>query len=155
MLLGGLWHGAGWNFVVWGGIHGLLLVAHRAFAGRTRAQEAPLAWRDAPKLVVCFHAVILPWVFFRAAGFADATAFLRGLFMNEWGQWPALQTLAVAACIGLHGLERWARPRLPRLRAALGDGPIGGLVEGLAFGTLLALAIAASGTGAEFIYFQF
>jgi len=156
MLLGGLWHGAGWNFLVWGGLHGLLLVVHRAFAGRSAAAEAPRSWRDAPKVVVCFHAVILPWVFFRADSFADATAFLAGLFTGGLGEpWPALQTLAVAACFGLHGLERYARPRLARLRAALGDGPIGGLVEGLAFGTLVALAIAASGIGAEFIYFQF
>jgi len=155
MLLGGLWHGAGWNFLVWGGIHGLLLVVHRAFAGRSAVAEAPISWRDAPKIVLCFHAVILPWVFFRADSFADAMAFLAGLFSDRWGPWPALQTLAVAVCFGLHGLERYARPRLERLRSALGDGPIGGLVEGLAFGTLVALAIAASGTGAEFIYFQF
>ncbi len=155
MLLGGLWHGAGWNFLAWGGIHGLLLVLHRAFAGRAAAQDAPIAWRDAPKILLCFHAVILPWVFFRTANFADATAFFAGLFSNSWGDWPALQALAIGACVGLHLLERFARPRLPRLRTALGDGPVGGLVEGLAFGTLLALAIAASGTGAEFIYFQF
>ena len=155
MLLGGLWHGAGWNFLVWGGLHGLLLALHRAFAGRSAA-DAPVAWRDAPKIILCFHAVILPWVFFRANGFADAVAFLAGLFTGSWLEpWPALQTLAVASCFALHGLERWGRPRLARLRAALGDGPVGGLVEGLAFGTLVALAIAASGTGAEFIYFQF
>ena len=99
--------------------------------------------------------MILPWVFFRADGFSDAMAFFAGLFSDRWGPWPALQTLAVSACFGLHGLERYARPRLARLRSALGDGPIGGLVEGLAFGTLVALAIAASGTGAEFIYFHF
>jgi len=155
MLLGGLWHGAGWNFLIWGGLHGLLLVVHRAFAGRPTQQDAPLAWRDAPKIALCFHAVILPWVFFRAASFEDALAFLGGLCSPRWGDWPAQQTLAVLVCLGLHGLERFARPRLARLRAALGDGPVGGLVEGLAFGALVALAIAASGTGAEFIYFQF
>ena len=155
MLLGGLWHGAGWNFLVWGGLHGLLLVAHRAFAGRSAAQDAPLAWRDAPKIVVCFHAVILPWVFFRAESFADAIAFLGGLFAGPWGEWPALQTLVDRALLRTPRARALGAPASGAAAAALGDGPLGGLVEGLAFGTLVALAIAASGTGAEFIYFQF
>ena len=52
-------------------------------------------------------------------------------------------------------MERGLRPRLPRIRTWLGEGAFGGAIEGLALGTIAALAIAASGVGAEFIYFQF
>jgi alginate O-acetyltransferase complex protein AlgI len=155
MLLGGLWHGAGWNFLVWGGLHGVLLVLHRAF-GRGAGEEAPLHWRDAPKVVLCFHAVVLPWVFFRAESFAAAWTFLAAMFRVAGAQdVPPLPALVIVLCAALHALERWARPRLPGLRAALGDGPVAGLLEGVAFGVLVALALAAGGTGAEFIYFQF
>ena len=106
MLLGGLWHGAGWNFLVWGGIHGLLLVAHRAFAGRTPTQDAPLAWRDAPKLVVCFHAVILPWVFFRAARLRGRDRLPRGPVHERMG-----------AVAGASDARRRRVHRTPRARA--------------------------------------
>ena len=55
MLLGGLWHGAAWSFVVWGGLHGVYLVLHRLLVRNPRDPEAPLAWRDAPTLFGHFH----------------------------------------------------------------------------------------------------
>jgi D-alanyl-lipoteichoic acid acyltransferase DltB (MBOAT superfamily) len=79
MLLGGLWHGAGWNFLIWGAAHGLLLAVHRLVAGRAADADAPLRWRDAPRLFVTFHAMCLPWVFFRAESFADTRAYFGGL----------------------------------------------------------------------------
>jgi D-alanyl-lipoteichoic acid acyltransferase DltB (MBOAT superfamily) len=157
MLLGGLWHGAGWTFLVWGGLHGLLLVAHRRlYRGAREAVERPLALRDAPRVVLLFHAVCLLWVFFRAPDLGAALAVLARLFGGSYAvDWPLLPALWVALCAALHGLERWGRPRLPGLRAALGEGALGGLLEGLALGAVAALALAASGVGAEFIYFQF
>ena len=56
MLLGGLWHGAGWSFLVWGGLHGVLLVVHRAFVRRATPSDAALRWRDLPKILLLFHA---------------------------------------------------------------------------------------------------
>lgn len=44
MLLGGLWHGAAWNFVIWGGLHGLLLAAHRAMAGGIAVEHSVIRW---------------------------------------------------------------------------------------------------------------
>ncbi len=83
MLLGGLWHGAGWTFVVWGGLHGLYLcvnhawthLAGRRLPGRFLASRAVklLAW------LVTFTAVVVGWVFFRAAGFDAAIAMLQGM----------------------------------------------------------------------------
>ncbi|MDJ0850885.1 MAG: MBOAT family O-acyltransferase [Myxococcota bacterium] len=156
MLLGGLWHGAAWNFVIWGGLHGLWLVLHRRLAGPLRGEDAPLRGRDALRIALCFHAVCLLWVFFRADTPAGAVAILERLFTGSYaGEWPVLPALVIALCAGLHGAERWLRRRLPRLRAALGDGALGGAVEGALLGVIAALAVATSGVGAEFIYFQF
>src|SRR5512143_887354 len=54
MVLGGLWHGAGLNFVLWGALHGLALVVHRAL-GRRGDPERPLEWSDLPRIVISFH----------------------------------------------------------------------------------------------------
>src|SRR6185503_6705423 len=77
MLLGGLWHGASWNFVIWGAIHGTVLVAERLWR-----EYRPKSWRPLPAwlgIFVTFHIVLLGWIFFRAASFDDALAFLGGL----------------------------------------------------------------------------
>ncbi len=83
MLLGGLWHGAGWTFVVWGALHGLYLcinhawthLTHRLFADPPlpRALAKGLAWG------LTFLAVVIGWVFFRAASFDAAGALLQGM----------------------------------------------------------------------------
>lgn len=67
MLLGGLWHGASWNFVIWGGLHGLALIGHREWERLTEnlgaGCKAVMAW-IAP--VLCFYWICITWVFFRA-----------------------------------------------------------------------------------------
>jgi alginate O-acetyltransferase complex protein AlgI len=73
MLLCGLWHGAAWNFVVWGGLHGLLIVIHKQYRRAFPALPAPFA--QALTLLV----VILAWVPFRAASLANTLAMLRGM----------------------------------------------------------------------------
>ena len=65
MLLGGLWHGASWNFVVWGALHGAVLVAERLW--REYKPEALAArCRGWLGILVTFHIVLLGWIFFRA-----------------------------------------------------------------------------------------
>ena len=67
MLLGGLWHGASWNFVLWGGLHGLALVVHklwRQLLGHGR-DYCSRGWRRAVGVLLTFHFVCLCWVFFR------------------------------------------------------------------------------------------
>jgi alginate O-acetyltransferase complex protein AlgI len=87
MLLGGLWHGAGWNFIVWGGLHGAYLgINHlwREWRGDKPAAAAGLAARGLSWLIT-FFAVILAWVFFRARTMAGAWQMLGGLFGFEAG----------------------------------------------------------------------
>src|SRR5206468_4092296 len=88
MLLGGLWHGANWTFVVWGGIHGLALSVERYFGTVFALDErpAPPLWSPRAWLarIVLFHLVCVAWVFFRAPGLGEAVAFLRGLGTLTW-----------------------------------------------------------------------
>lgn len=74
MLLGGLWHGAGWSFVVWGGLHGLYLVVHRGWSAL--AGQGPPRWWGR---WLTFLAVVVAWVVFRASDLASAADILRGM----------------------------------------------------------------------------
>jgi len=86
MLIGGLWHGAAWTFVVWGGLHGLYLAVHRFATGGGRIGDAAaprttLGWLSyTVSVIVTFHLVCLAWVWFRAADAAAAVTYTRGLF---------------------------------------------------------------------------
>ena len=84
MLLGGLWHGAGWNFVAWGGLHGLYLSAHKFLANeKSDLSELPVTRQDRFRrlagALLTFHLVCITWIFFRAASFANAWDYLVGL----------------------------------------------------------------------------
>jgi alginate O-acetyltransferase complex protein AlgI len=82
MLLGGLWHGAQWTFVIWGLYHGLLLLLYRLNAKR---------WNDLPAVVktaLTFLLVIIGWVFFRAENFSMACGLLRHMFLWQNGPLP-------------------------------------------------------------------
>jgi alginate O-acetyltransferase complex protein AlgI len=76
MLLGGLWHGAAWNFVVWGGLHGAGLALERALGKRSPYGALPRPLRVA----ATFLAVLVGWVFFRAADLAAAQRYLGAMF---------------------------------------------------------------------------
>jgi alginate O-acetyltransferase complex protein AlgI len=82
MLLGGLWHGAGWTFVVWGGLHGLYLAVNhgwRALRG-ARADVKPSGfWVESASRGLTFLAVVVAWVFFRAGTFDAAIRVLGGM----------------------------------------------------------------------------
>ena len=82
MLLGGLWHGANWAFVVWGGLHGAGLAAERKLAVRKSATRRPVGvWM---KRILIFHFVCLTWIFFRATSLRAAWQMLKGLGVWTW-----------------------------------------------------------------------
>ncbi len=111
MLLGGLWHGASWNFVIWGGYHGLLLaigrVAQEIRDTRGLKQSAVL---HPHKMLLNFALVCLGWVFFRAPTFHDSIFVLREMFagpkgvwlLQKWHHWMIAVSLIVAVLE-----ERW------------------------------------------------
>ncbi len=76
MLLGGLWHGAAWNFVIWGAFHGMLLAAERARGKRALFELLPRTGRVAMTFVL----VLVSWVFFRANDLSSSIAYLGSMF---------------------------------------------------------------------------
>jgi D-alanyl-lipoteichoic acid acyltransferase DltB (MBOAT superfamily) len=87
MLLGGLWHGAGWNFLVWGGLHGIYLCINHLWAGwRSKAPPSAIGWPEKGlSWSITFFAVVIAWVFFRARTADGAWQMLGGLFGFEAG----------------------------------------------------------------------
>ena len=82
MLIGGLWHGASWNFVIWGGIHGGMLSVERMMG-----KDSFYGWLAKPiKVAITFFILLITWVFFRAETFGIATSYLSIMF----GFGPAL-----------------------------------------------------------------
>ncbi len=146
MLIGGLWHGANWTFVVWGAYHGILLGAHRVTARRWDAAPA-LARRTS-----MFFFVVIGWVFFRSTDFHMAAVLLGRMFAYTPGSsgvvTPGVVALLLGAAlwsmVGPNAFDidaRW----VPRRRHAF--------ALAAAFGACLAII---AGTGSSpFLYFQF
>ncbi|MFQ5513984.1 MAG: MBOAT family O-acyltransferase [Myxococcota bacterium] len=157
MLLGGLWHGASWSFVAWGGLHGLLLIGHRAVGrGRELAGERLSGAGDWLRAFLLFQAVSLLWVFFRAPTLDVATRYLGSILTGDYlTGWPLLRIAVLLLCVTLHIGERHARLHAAVWQRAVARGFWGPAVEGLVLGTIAALTLLASGGGREFIYFQF
>lgn len=80
MLLGGLWHGAGWTFIAWGAIHGAILCIYRAIGDRCKL---PGIWGRTLATVGFFHLVCLGWLFFRADTFTQAWEMLTLIFTQH------------------------------------------------------------------------
>lgn len=83
MLFGGLWHGAAWTFVVWGGLHGAFLLLERASGFREAPRNRLLRFLRA---LFTLGSVTVAWVFFRAADFATAASLLQGMAGGHAGR---------------------------------------------------------------------
>lgn len=158
MLLGGLWHGAAWTFVAWGGLHGAYLAIERATGIGARGAKPTMtgAWArvsDAVALAVTFSLVCIAWVFFRAANFSQALDVFSAL-ARFGGTAPtfndvALVLFATALAFGLDVLARSVRQPLGLVQRR----PV---VVGLLVGLSMAAIVVFSGaTPVPFIYFQF
>jgi alginate O-acetyltransferase complex protein AlgI len=82
MLLGGLWHGANWTFVIWGGLHGSALAVERKLRVEAAAR-AGILWKWLRRIFV-FHLVCLAWIFFRAQSLKAAWSVLKGFTVWSW-----------------------------------------------------------------------
>ena len=154
MLLGGLWHGASWTFVAWGGLHGTYLAAERWLRARFAGYQPGPASLLALGLLT-YLLVQLTWVFFRAKTFAKAALVLRGMLgLNGHAApiLPGVELLLVATIIGGMLLTHWLM-RAHTLESMLARVPVPVLT-----GTWAALVFAIlveQGAGNAFIYFQF
>lgn len=154
MLLGGLWHGASWTFVVWGGLHGLYLAVERGLRKVFRGFEPSGIILMALGLLT-YALVNLTWVFFRAHSFGRAWQVLHGMVGTNPGAEPILDTaqLVMVALI-IAGLlcAHW-RMRSHTLESAVAQAPvllIAGVWSFMAF-----CIVITQGAGNAFIYFQF
>ena len=115
MLLGGLWHGAGWTYVLWGGLHGMYLVINHGWHGLRRSlgqnpQEPLSKPMHAISVLITFLVVVVAWVVFRADSINTAIGILKGMagingfvlpdaWLNKWGifgQWLTTHGYATA-----------------------------------------------------------
>ena len=80
MLLGGLWHGAGWTFVLWGGMHGVYLVINHGWQRYTGKESMPSGWSTVISVGFTFIAVVIAWVPFRVADIDTALRMWAGMF---------------------------------------------------------------------------
>ncbi len=156
MLLGGLWHGASWNFIIWGAIHGGALAIHKFW--RTKMDAAGIAAKSNFLGVIASRCltlgiVLVGWIFFRAQTFTDASNYLSRIFTWQSGGGRLLspQILGVLAVLFVVHLaisknrnwaEEIAQKSFPMRMAAY---------------TALLLIIACFGAtdASPFIYFQF
>jgi len=101
MLLGGLWHGANWTFVVWGGIHGAGLAIERFFARGREVEDSASFFGRLARRIFIFHLVCLAWIFFRTPTLHDAWEQIAGLAHWQWQPEyaVAIQFLAVYALL--------------------------------------------------------
>jgi alginate O-acetyltransferase complex protein AlgI len=155
MLIGGLWHGAGWTFVAWGGIHGTALVVERWWRERPGFVERPwTSSRRAWHRFVTFQVVCFAWIFFRSDSFGDAWDLIARLF-SAWGEPSPLVTGGVVAAIAVGIGSQYLPRRLPlALMARFSRLPIPAQAFVLSLALLLTSVLGPEGV-APFIYFQF
>lgn len=154
-LLCGLWHGASWNFVIWGGWHGLFLVLERGRLGRI-LDRMPLLTQHVYVLFV----IIIGWVFFRSEGMAQASVFLTALagFQGLTSSLHPIQLYITGEAIaaGIAG-TLLAMPLFERVKSILGN-DVRGFICRLALVTILlygSFMKISSGTYNPFLYFRF
>jgi alginate O-acetyltransferase complex protein AlgI len=154
MLLGGLWHGASWTFVVWGGLHGTYLVVERwlrkRFGGWTPGPVSLLALG-----LLTYALVNVTWVFFRAKEFGTAWNVLRGMAGANADAKPILTTpylVAVAIFVPAIVVAHWVM-RNRTLESAVAR--VHPAVIAASLGSMAFLILISQGTGNAFIYFQF
>jgi D-alanyl-lipoteichoic acid acyltransferase DltB (MBOAT superfamily) len=151
MLLGGLWHGAKWTFVIWGGLHGGVLALERIWE-RVRPAWMPRL----PKvlgILITFHIVVIGWIFFRAESFDAAIGYFTGIATSS----AASDALTPLACVLiLIGMTiHFTPPQLGQriaLKVRLLPVPALGLLTGVVI--LIIDAMRFEGV-APFIYYQF
>lgn len=156
MLLGGIWHGAAWTFIIWGVMHGGMLILERLAAGAAsagRAAARPGLLTTAVRVFLTFNFVCLAWIFFRATSFSHAMDYLAGL--TRWTDniqyvTPFLVVMVVLS-LAAHFLPGELVKRTAHRLESL---PILALGALLGLGIFLIEAVAPEGV-APFIYFQF
>ena len=149
MLVGGIWHGAGWTFILWGGLHGIALVVNHRWTAAKRVLPAPLGW------LLTISIIVAGWVLFRAAGFRDAATIYRAMLGHGSGRFvhdgaliltlPYL-LIAILAAAAFPNTRQLSEKFRPSFFWALGTG---GLM------CLSMIYLLGKVAPPEFLYYQF
>lgn len=148
MLIGGLWHGANWTFVVWGALHGIYLCIERWLGGRLASKKIFIA-------LFTFFLVNVTWVFFRAADFSTAWRLLRSMFGQAENGIPILPTidmLKVAVVITAMVVAHWLMRNTSVLKVAQRQK---WWLVGTVWAIMIILLCLSQKSSDSFIYFQF
>jgi D-alanyl-lipoteichoic acid acyltransferase DltB (MBOAT superfamily) len=160
MLLGGLWHGAAWNFIIWGAYHGAILCVYRVF-GRESDQPSAAgsarsgAIRAALSTAFFFVITCYGWLLFRASSLAQVIAFTRGLLTGYGGMTLTMKTPTLAAMLGSAILVPYEFVQYfagsPTFYRRL-PSPVRGALYAI---LVVAILLGTSNEPTQFIYFQF
>jgi alginate O-acetyltransferase complex protein AlgI len=146
MGLGGLWHGAGLGYLLWGLLHGVLLVIERPFLARLATIDSA-AFRTA-RMGFVFVCVTMLWIFFKLPNFDHAISYLSGMFTSSQNPNPPKLFYNLALLYSLPVLIQHLVPR-SRFEQTLGG------AEPYLYGLMAALMYLEAGPETSFIYFQF
>ncbi|MCA0154423.1 MBOAT family O-acyltransferase [Winogradskyella vincentii] len=153
MLLGGLWHGAAWTFIVWGGLHGTYLILERL-----QKQYLPFKitkYNGIFLAFITFSCVNITWVFFRADTFKKAWDMIKSMFYAQTDGEMILgnfDIIKVCTVIGIMFLCHWFMRNTSMKEVHSKTNPI---IFGVVWAIMAFLIVIAQGSGEQFIYFQF
>jgi D-alanyl-lipoteichoic acid acyltransferase DltB (MBOAT superfamily) len=151
MLLGGLWHGAAWNFVLWGGLHGIYLIVNHSWRNWWR-------WGSLPSLcggLLTYVAVVVAWVFFRANDVPSALYVLNSMFVDyvpSTERWVAVRDAIKYILLG--SIIVWCIPSAQQLAARWKNTGFSAW-RGLLLAILFLLCVDRLNQVSEFLYFRF
>lgn len=160
MLLGGLWHGASWNFVMWGCVHGAALCGHKAWQKLLGHDKhyIPRGWRKPFAVLLTFHLVCFSWLFFAGSTFENSVAMLQQIFTNFQPQlltqfvagYPEVTALIVAGYV-LHFLPTRLSKRTEELMQHAPS-----ILLALLLAAMVVWVVQVRGSEVQpFIYFKF
>lgn len=160
MLLGGLWHGASWNFVVWGGLHGAALALHKGLRSLLHRpkQYRSTGWRKVAAVFITFHFVCLCWIFFRNSTFDGSISMISQIFTSfhpELAGQLFVGYWKVFALMGIGYLLHWC-PDSWQNACSRGMVRMPVVVQAFILIALIFLVIQVKSSDIQpFIYFQF
>jgi alginate O-acetyltransferase complex protein AlgI len=153
MLLGGLWHGAAWTFVVWGALHGTFLVVERLLRGKIHIKIN--AFNGVLLALLTYTLVNFTWVFFRAREFSVAKNMITSMFfLNEEGEKiiESFDIIKVFSLITILFICHWLMRNTSMKEVSQKISPF---VLGVVWAMMIFLIVIAQGSSEQFIYFQF
>ncbi|MEJ7686665.1 MAG: MBOAT family protein [Variovorax sp.] len=172
MLLGGLWHGAAWTFVLWGALHGVFLMINHLWNAIVRRGRPAGAAQRVAGWILTFLCVMVAWVLFRAENLDAALSIYKGMlgmhgapptafgeFVVPYRKPEFFQTmlLAMVICLALPptiSLERWV-PRVPAVAGHARVSTTSTALQSMGIVVLLGLCVSKLGAYSPFLYFQF